>query len=141
MWCTSSLHLFLHRQKLKAQGNHGMTYTAKLKGLLHMMFLQTLSSVGRRQLDHGKLWDGSKKFPAGRMMLYLSLGACHGYLVHQILQIIIPTYGYPRKMKGIPGMFRLNDSCLGGLLTSLTVCTVNSEILLMLFVLPDFSIY
>lgn len=52
--------LYICRQELRVQGNHGMICIAKLKVLLHMMCLQTLSSVGEKPQNGQSLDDGSK---------------------------------------------------------------------------------
>jgi len=65
-----SVFLVVCRQKLKAQDNHGMIYTARLKAQLHMIYLQILSRDGGRQQNGGS-WDGVlKKHLTGMMMPY-----------------------------------------------------------------------
>lgn len=56
----ASFNLASYRKKLNVRGNHGMTCTAKLKVLLLMMFLQTLNSVGVRQLIGGNFLVGTE---------------------------------------------------------------------------------
>ena len=57
-----------NRRELRVQGNHGMIYIVKLKGLLHMMCSLILSSVGERQQNGQSCRSGSKGYLIGMMM-------------------------------------------------------------------------